>query len=84
MDSLPRHDITEKSELCPIYGQPPSLVNVPPGCSFSPRCPHAKAICRSQEPPIIEVTPGHSAACHFAGEIGFTRDNAVCPLEVSA
>jgi oligopeptide transport system ATP-binding protein len=73
MDSLPRHDITEKSELCPIKGQPPSLINVPPGCSFHPRCPYAESACRTAEPPVLEIEPGHTSACHFALREGFTR-----------
>ena len=46
MDSLPRHDMTEKGELCPIKGQPPSLINLPPGCSFQPAVPvrHGRAV----------------------------------------
>ncbi len=78
IDSLPRHDITEKSELCPIKGQPPSLINLPKGCSFSPRCPYARAICREMEPPLVEVEAGHTAACHFAGEADFTKAVQQC------
>jgi oligopeptide transport system ATP-binding protein len=38
LDSLPRHDIDEKGDLCPIEGQPPSLIDIPSGCAFHPRC----------------------------------------------
>jgi oligopeptide transport system ATP-binding protein len=78
MDSLPRHDVTEKSELCPIKGQPPSLINVPKGCSFSPRCPYAKDICRTEEPPVVEISAGHTSACHFAGDESFARGIVEC------
>lgn len=79
MDSLPRHDITdEKSELCPIKGQPPSLVNVPTGCPFSPRCPYAKDVCRAEVPPFRLLEGAHRAACHFAGEPGFTKAEMEC------
>ncbi len=79
MDSIPRHDITDqKTELCPIKGQPPSLVDVPPGCSFSPRCPYAQAICFTDEPPVLEIEPGHTAACHFAAQEGFNRVELAC------
>ncbi len=84
MDSLPRHDMTEKGDLCPIKGQPPSLIDVPPGCPFHPRCPHAQQVCRTVEPPVAEVSPGHTAACHFAAQPEFTRENAACLTEVSA
>ncbi len=43
MDSIPAHGMTEKTELCPIKGSPPSLINVPSGCAFHPRCPYAQA-----------------------------------------
>ena len=48
MDSIPRAGMSEKSELCPIKGQPPSLINVPSGCPFHPRCPYVKDVCRSE------------------------------------
>jgi len=78
LDSLPRHDVSEKGSLCPIKGQPPSLINVPSGCSFHPRCPYAQEICSKEVPPNREVSPGHSAACHFAGDAGFERGSVAC------
>jgi oligopeptide transport system ATP-binding protein len=74
MDSVPRAGMTEKGALRPIKGQPPSLVDLPPGCAFSPRCPHARDRCRSEEPRLREVAEGRWAACHFSGEPGFTRE----------
>ncbi|TLM80199.1 MAG: ABC transporter ATP-binding protein [Actinobacteria bacterium] len=78
MDSLPRHDMTEKGRLCPIAGQPPSLVHVPPGCPFHVRCRFARDVCRAEVPPMRAVAGGHSAACHFAGDPGFTRAGDAC------
>jgi oligopeptide transport system ATP-binding protein len=78
MDSLPRHDLTEKGELCPIKGQPPSLINLPSGCSFHPRCPYVQERCRIESPALREVAAGHTSACHFSGEPGFTRDIKAC------
>jgi len=78
LDSLPRHDVDDKTELCPIKGQPPSLVNVPSGCSFHPRCPYVKDICKTVTPPLREVGEGHLATCHFAGDPGFTRTEMAC------
>ncbi len=78
MDSIPRHDITEKSELCPIKGQPPSLIGAPEACSFAPRCPYAKDVCRTTTPPLRVLQGSHAAACHFAGEPGFTRTDVAC------
>jgi oligopeptide transport system ATP-binding protein len=73
LDSLPRHDVSDKGILCPISGQPPSLIDVPPGCAFHPRCPHAKDVCRREVPHVVDVGSGRGAACHFAGDIDFVR-----------
>ena len=78
MDSLPRADMTEKSELCPIKGQPPSLIYVPSGCAFHPRCPYAQEVCRTDIPEFKSVDGTHLAACHFAGQPGFERGIAEC------
>ncbi|MDO8987185.1 MAG: ABC transporter ATP-binding protein, partial [Coriobacteriia bacterium] len=78
MDSIPRHDITSKSQLCPIKGQPPSLIDVPAGCAFSPRCPYAKDICHAEEPVFRRIEGEHGAACHFSGEPDFVRGDMIC------
>jgi len=78
MDSIPRHDIQEKTELCPIKGQPPSLIDVPPGCSFSPRCPYAQEICFTDEPLFRNIEGNHGSACHFSGQDGFDRTVLAC------
>ena len=48
-----------------IEGEPPSPINVPKGCRFSPRCTFAKDICRSAEPDLEEIGSGRLVACHF-------------------
>jgi oligopeptide/dipeptide ABC transporter ATP-binding protein len=50
-----------------LPGDPPSPAAIPTGCRFHPRCPMAKDICKTAEPPLQSVGDGHSAACHFAG-----------------
>jgi oligopeptide/dipeptide ABC transporter ATP-binding protein len=71
MDSLPRVTVDEEY-LQPIPGQPPSLIHVPPGCPFHPRCflSQGRVRCREEEPPLrpIEETQ-HLSACHFAEEL---------------
>jgi oligopeptide/dipeptide ABC transporter ATP-binding protein len=52
-------------ELKGIEGEPPSLINPPPGCRFHPRCPYAMDVCRRQEPPEVEVKDDHYVACHL-------------------
>jgi peptide/nickel transport system ATP-binding protein len=63
LGSLPRVDAGGKQRLTPIVGSPPSLVNMPPGCPFGPRCPLHVAECDAAEPPLVEVGSGHRAAC---------------------
>jgi oligopeptide transport system ATP-binding protein len=82
LDSLPRHDISDKGELCPIKGQPPSLIDIPSGCAFHPRCPYAKEICRTQVPTLTEIEPGHSSACHFSSDPNFRRDVLACAADM--
>lgn len=65
MRSVPRLD-EKRDKLLTIGGSPPSLINLPPGCSFSPRCPFAEEVCSRDEPPLVEAEPGHLSACHFA------------------
>ncbi|HEY9409707.1 MAG TPA: ABC transporter ATP-binding protein [Jiangellaceae bacterium] len=53
------------SRLRPIKGAPPSLINLPTGCPFSPRCPLADDVCRTTEPALLSADAyGHLAACH--------------------
>jgi peptide/nickel transport system ATP-binding protein len=61
--------------LTPIPGAPPSLVNLPDGCPFSPRCPIARANCVTDEP-ALELTDSfdHLAACHYRDEVAQLDD----------
>jgi oligopeptide transport system ATP-binding protein len=70
MNSIPR--VNQKGgRLDPIKGSPPSLMNIPPGCPFHPRCPRARIPdpCRSEVPPLREVVTNRLSACHFAEEL---------------
>jgi peptide/nickel transport system ATP-binding protein len=49
----------------PVKGEIPSPLDPPPGCHFHPRCPHAMPRCRVEQPPLLEVAPGHWSACHL-------------------
>ena len=53
----------DQGELYEISGVVPSLLNLPSGCPFNPRCPLVGDICRRREPELQEATPGHWAAC---------------------
>src|SRR5215475_411996 len=70
LGSLPRLDETGRERLTPIVGSPPSLMNLPPGCPFTPRCPLAQPICDEQEPDLfITDSAAHLAACHFQDQL---------------
>ena len=62
LHSVPK--LYERSDrLIPIEGQPPSLVDLPPGCAFTPRCPFAMEVCAQTDPPSVQIESGHFAKC---------------------
>jgi oligopeptide transport system ATP-binding protein len=61
--SVPRLDETRKEKLEPIEGLPPDLVNLPPGCSFYPRCRFHVDKCLNERPPLMLVAEKHMSAC---------------------
>jgi len=75
--SLPRLDQESKDHrLHRIKGQPPSLIFVPPGCAFHPRCEYAQLPepCATAVPPLYPTPEaGHLSACHFAEELEAMR-----------
>ncbi|PWW65506.1 ABC transporter ATP-binding protein [Actinokineospora spheciospongiae] len=68
LDSLPRLD-QKGTELNTIKGLPPSLLRIPDGCPFHPRCARAQDVCRTEVPPQHRPEPGRLSACHFAEEL---------------
>jgi oligopeptide transport system ATP-binding protein len=66
--SIPRVDM-KGQELYAIKGIPPNLMRIPVGCPFNPRCPYAQDVCRAEDPPLYDVSPGHQSACHFWKEV---------------
>ncbi len=55
------------ARLYSIEGQPPTLLNLPPGCRFAPRCEKAMDRCRNHYPPEFTLTEGHKVACWLYG-----------------
>jgi oligopeptide transport system ATP-binding protein len=64
LQSIPRLD-QKGRELYAIKGLPPNLLHIPPGCAFNPRCPQARDRCRTDVPPLYEVSPARASACHY-------------------
>jgi peptide/nickel transport system ATP-binding protein len=72
LGSIPRLDVGDRAPLTPIEGTPPSMVHLPKGCPFQPRCPLAVDACAEVEPklePMPGSGPGHAAACHRSAEV---------------
>jgi peptide/nickel transport system ATP-binding protein len=65
LSSIPRLDEEKQERLNPIRGLPPSLILVPPGCSFHPRCPYRFDPCDRDVPALLPVDGHHAAACHL-------------------
>jgi len=63
MHSIPSLATTRKDRLIPIEGVVPDPSEMPQGCGFGPRCPHAMEICSEKIPALTEVAPGHIVAC---------------------
>lgn len=73
LGSIPRMDRGHGKRLTAIAGQPPSLIALPAGCAFAPRCTFSNRVvggparCDSSMPPLVEHTSGHFARCHLEG-----------------
>ncbi|WP_205324210.1 ABC transporter ATP-binding protein [Glycomyces sp. YM15] len=80
--SLPRMDEDRGHRLTPVHGTPPSMLNLPPGCPFRPRCPMHQDICAEVEPDLLPVnSSGHVSACHFQDQLeGKAPDDVFSPV----
>jgi len=65
LQSIARLDQETKERLRPIKGLPPSLIFVPPGCAFHPRCPYVMDVCKREIPELIPANGHHASACHL-------------------
>ncbi len=65
LHSIPRLNQERGSRLTPIGGQPPDLLNPPPGCPYSPRCPKVQNRCRQERPELKPVGRGEQVAACF-------------------
>ena len=69
MAAVPKPDPRRRDRPIKLPGEVASPANPPSGCYFHPRCRYAKEICKTDAPPLIEVSPEHYSACHFANEL---------------
>jgi oligopeptide/dipeptide ABC transporter ATP-binding protein len=76
IDSISRMSADSVTDQFEVEGEPPSPINVPSGCRFHPRCPVATDRCRTQDPGLSPIAPGHASACLLAAELPRT---GVCP-----
>ena len=64
LESIPRLSGERSRRLPQIPGMVPSLFDLPPGCSFAPRCGYATDLCRHEAPRMRAVAPGRMVSCH--------------------
>ncbi|HEU5470874.1 MAG TPA: dipeptide ABC transporter ATP-binding protein [Actinophytocola sp.] len=62
---IPDPERRAKRERIRLQGDVPSPLNPPPACRFHTRCWKAQEICKTEEPPLVALKPGHQVACHF-------------------
>lgn len=68
LNSIPDlHDLSDSLEAIP--GNPPSLLNPPPGCAFRPRCSHAVAECAAEVPALVRLSDTHASRCRRVAEL---------------
>ena len=61
-------------DISSIPGTPPSLLNLPSGCSFHPRCTYAQERCQVDPPPLYRVDPRHVSACHYWANVHLQKE----------
>ena len=66
LSAVPTIDPVERKRRIILEGEVPSAIDPPSGCRFRVRCRKAEALCKAQEPPLIERNGDHPSACHFA------------------
>ncbi len=74
LNSVPVPDPNRRHIYKPLSGEVPSPISPPPGCTFHPRCPYARPLCKEAAPPLEDKGSEHLAACHFSEEVGKFRN----------
>ena len=79
LSAIPTPDIGSKADRILLRGEISSPINLPDECRFSPRCNYACEGCKASDPKLVEFTPGHFVACHYADN--FSNQPRSCPNE---
>ncbi len=67
--AIPHPDPAQSGCPAPLKGELPSPLDPPSGCSFHPRCPYASAVCRQQEPALLDFGVNRQVACHHSDKV---------------
>ncbi|MEX1005651.1 MAG: ABC transporter ATP-binding protein [Acidimicrobiia bacterium] len=80
LSGLPRVEL-QGQKLTAIPGNPPSALQVLPGCSFEPRCSigNGDPVCRGEEPPLAVIGEGHGSACHYHDQVPELVERVLIP-----
>jgi oligopeptide transport system ATP-binding protein len=82
MRSIPKRDLDSDQPLTPIKGNPPSLIDLPPGCAFSARGPYVQESCQSSEPMMQLIGDEHYSACFFSKDAEFLMNSPIHDSEL--
>jgi peptide/nickel transport system ATP-binding protein len=69
LSAVPQPNPRTRTEAIILEGEVPSLLNLPTGCFFHPRCKYKCSVCSIEQPELEEVSPGHFVRCHFAKKL---------------
>jgi oligopeptide/dipeptide ABC transporter ATP-binding protein len=77
---VPDPERRTKRERIRLKGDVPSPLNPPPACRFHTRCWKAQDICKTEEPPLVDLKPGHQVACHFPENVDRITVTPIGPI----
>jgi oligopeptide transport system ATP-binding protein len=69
LSAIPKEHPAMEQKVITLKGDPPSPIDLPVGCKFHPRCPFAEAVCRTDEPLLVDLGEGRAVSCHFANSL---------------
>ena len=72
LSAVPEPDPRSRTGRIVLEGEVANPASPPSGCYFHPRCPYATEVCRTETPPLQEVSPGRFSSCHYAEELQLT------------